>query len=221
MKFPSGAGVPEYVITAGESSLAVVSALKVFAVNPYWVLILFVSPSTGLNSWLLPPLTVALTIFPLSSLILISNEFSSAPYTNTSFLSGAGSENGISAVGAWFSLTITFLVIVFAESLPWLSTALRTSVYSPGVAVLNVVALAPLTDTNLAFTGSPTVSFASSSLSATVARVAISNASPFFTTTSLPLFVAAILGASFVAVNARRLASAASVVPGLAPPAAL
>ena len=61
---------------------------------------------------------MALTIFPLSSLILISNEFSSAPYTNISFLSGAGSENGISAVGAWFSLTITFLVIVFAESLP-------------------------------------------------------------------------------------------------------
>ena len=86
--------------------------------------------------------------------------------------------------------------------------------YSPGVAVLNVVAAVPLTDTNLAFTGSPTVSFASSSLSATVAKVAISNAAPLLTTTSLPLSVAAIVGASLVAVNVRRLASAASVVPG-------
>ena len=103
---------------------------------------------------------------------------------------------------------------MFAESLPWLSTALRTNVYSPGVAVLNVVAVVPLTDTNLAFTGSPTVSCASSSLSATVAKVAISNAASFFTVTSLPLSVAAIVGASLVAVNVRRLASGTSVVPG-------
>ena len=93
--------------------------------------------------------------------------------------------------------------------------------YSPGVAVLNVVAAVPLTDTNLAFTGSPTVSCASSSLSATVAKVAISNAASFFTTTSLPLSVTAIVGASFVAVKDKRFASATSVVPGWAPPAAL
>ena len=74
---PSGAGVPVYVITAGFSAVAVVSEVNLFAVNPYWVSCLLVSPATSLNSWLLPLLNSALAIFPLSSLILISNEFTS------------------------------------------------------------------------------------------------------------------------------------------------
>ena len=87
--------------------------------------------------------------------------------------------------------------------------------YSPTVAVLNVVALvSPFIDTNLAFLGSPTVRFASSSLSATVAKVAISNAEPFLTTTSLPLFVAVIVGASLVAVIVGRFPCSDGVVPG-------
>ena len=58
----------------------------------------FASPSTGLNGWFPPPFTIALVIFPLSSLNLISNEFSSPPYTQTSLV--ALSEYGISTVGA-------------------------------------------------------------------------------------------------------------------------
>ena len=39
------------------------------------------SPVTGSNALLPPCFTVALAIFPLSSLNLISNEFASPPYT--------------------------------------------------------------------------------------------------------------------------------------------
>ena len=68
-------------MTAGAFSVAGVSALITFALNPYCVLIVFASPATGSNSPLPPFLTVALAIFPLSSLNLMSNEFSSPPYT--------------------------------------------------------------------------------------------------------------------------------------------
>ena len=101
VKSPSGAGVPVYVITAGFSAVAVVSEVNLLAVNPYWVSCLLVSPATSLNSWLLPLLNSALASLPLSSLILISKEFTSDAYTYTSFLSGAGSEYWISTVGFW------------------------------------------------------------------------------------------------------------------------
>ena len=68
-------------MTAGAFAVAGVSALITFALNPYCVLIVFASPATGSNALLPPCLTVALAIFPLSSLNLISNEFSSPAYT--------------------------------------------------------------------------------------------------------------------------------------------
>ncbi len=68
-------------MTAGVSAVAGVSVVILFAVNPYLALILFASPSTGLNGWFPPPFTIALVIFPLSSLNLISNEFFSPAYT--------------------------------------------------------------------------------------------------------------------------------------------
>ena len=105
VNFPSGAGVPVYVITAGFSSVAGVSVVNLFAVNPYSVFCLLVSPATSLNSWLLPLLNSALASLPLSSLILISKEFTSDAYTYTSFLSGAGSEYWISTVGFSFVRT--------------------------------------------------------------------------------------------------------------------
>ena len=77
VKFPSGAGVPVYVITVGFSAVAVVSEVNLLAVNPYWVSCLFVSPATSLNDWLLPLLNSALASLPLSSLTLISKEFTS------------------------------------------------------------------------------------------------------------------------------------------------
>ena len=77
VKSPSGAGVPVYVITVGFSAVAVVSEVNLFAVNPYWVSCLFVSPATSLNSWLLPLLNSTLASLPLSSLTLMSKEFTS------------------------------------------------------------------------------------------------------------------------------------------------
>ena len=102
VKSPSGAGVPVYVITVGFSAVAVVSEVNLFAVNPYWVSCLLVSPATSLNGWLEPLLNSALASLPLSSWILISKEFTSDAYTYTSFLLGAGSEYWISTVGFWF-----------------------------------------------------------------------------------------------------------------------
>ena len=55
-------------MTAGAFSVAGVSALITFALNPYCVLIVFASPATSANALLPPCLTVALAIFPLSSL---------------------------------------------------------------------------------------------------------------------------------------------------------
>ena len=131
--------------------------MNLFAVNPYSVFCLLVSPATSLNSWLLPLLNSALAIFPLSSLILISNELTSDAYTYTSFLSGAGSEYLISTVGgtagaagvagaagatgaagwaASFS-TITFTGPSTFEPSEYVTTAV--AVFSPGVAVFTGV----------------------------------------------------------------------------------
>ena len=68
-------------MTAGASAVAGVSVEITFALNPYWVLMVSASPATEPKSLLPPCFTVALAIFPLSSLNLISNEFSSPPYT--------------------------------------------------------------------------------------------------------------------------------------------
>ena len=67
------------MITAGVASDAGVSVLNSFTVYPYWVLILSVSPSTGLKALLPHCSSVAFATLSESSLILILKEFSSAP----------------------------------------------------------------------------------------------------------------------------------------------
>ena len=69
------------MIFAGVAVVAVVSEVISVALNPYWASTVFASPATAVNLWLPPFLTLASTTFPLSSLNLISNEFSSPLYT--------------------------------------------------------------------------------------------------------------------------------------------